>query len=139
MKIKDEIDINDLYFGVVMNQMSYSSEEERGNIKTYNLFEFSRVKFAVAMYVGMTESQREELSSPLSFCFGDVHWRTEYEFMMCPWPYRDGDFVEQAGHKVDIYQMYVEPNAELLMDLIDRVTKSSAKKYLSETRKAYKK
>lgn len=38
----------------------------------------------------------------------------------------------------DLYQMYVEPNRELLLDLVSRVTKSSAKKYLSEERKRYR-
>lgn len=138
MKIKEKMDINDLYFGIVMNQMSYSSEEERGNIKTYNLFDMSKVKLSVAMYVTMSDERKENLASPLHFCFGDVWSRTEYEFMMCPWPYKDGDFVEQVGHKVDMFRMYVEPNGELLMDIVNRVTKSSAQKYLREWNKRYK-
>lgn len=139
MKIKEKMNLNDLYFGIVMNQMSYSSENERGNIKTYNLFDFSKVKWSVARYVTMSEEEKEGLTRPLHFCFGDVWGRTEYEFMMCPWPYRDGDFVEQVGHKVDMFRMYVEPNGELLMDIVDRVTKSSAQKYLREWNKRYKK
>lgn len=138
MKIKDKMSINDLYFGMVMNKMNYSSESERSDIETYNLFNISRVKWSVARYVTMSASERKEISDPLLFCFGDVWGRTEYEFMLCPWPYRDGDFVEQVGHKVDMYTMYVKPNAELLMDIINRVTVSSAKKYLAEERKRLK-
>lgn len=138
MKIKAKMNINDLYFGVVMNQISYSSEEERGNIKTYNLFDFSRVKLSVATYVVLSEGMKNNLTSPLHFCFGDVYGRTEYEFIMCPWPYREGEFVEQVGHKIDLFRMYVEPNSELLMDLVNRVTVSSARKYLAEWRKAHK-
>lgn len=138
MKIKDKMNLDDLYFGVVLMPLSYSSEEERTKLKTYNLFDFSKIKFSVALYVTMTEEQRKELVSPLHFCFGDVWARAEFEFVMCPWPYGDGEGVADNGQKVDLYRMYVEPNAELLMDLVNRVTKTSAKKYVSEWRKRYK-
>ena len=65
----------------------------------------------------------------LSWCFADVRGRAEYEFIMSPWV---GGGEEQ---KVDIYQMYVEPNRELLLDLISRVTPNSAQTYLREERK----
>lgn len=138
MKIKEKININDLYFGMVMNKMNYSSVSERGDIETYNLFDISRVKWSVAKYVTMSIDKRKMIPDPLMFCFGDVWSRTEYEFIMCPWPYMDGEFVEQFGHKVDMYTMYVKPNAELLMDIVNRVTVSSAKKYISDERKRFK-
>lgn len=139
MNIEEKIPLDDLYFGVVMPKMSYSSDDERGELKTYNLFSLGRVKLAVAMYVNMSDEQREELSNPLFFCFGDVWGRAEYEFMICPWPYRDGDFVEQVGSKIDIFKMYVKPNDTLLMGLINRVTKSSAKAYISNYNKRNRK
>lgn len=132
MKISHKIKLEDLYFGYKQFGMSYDNTNTR-SIKTYNLFDSSRVLRSVAMYVLMTPEQRKErVKDPLSWCFNDVWGRYEYEFMMSP---LGGGGEPQ---KVDIYQMYVEPNRELLLDLVSRVTKSSAKKYLSEERKRYR-
>lgn len=131
--------IDDLYFGVKLMPLSYNSEEGRTELKTYNLFDFSRIKWSVAKYVTMTDTERSLLHNSLMFCFGDVWSRAEYEFLICPWPYKDGEFVEQVGQKVDIFTMYVEPNAKLLMDMVNSVSVSSAKKYMTECRKRYKK
>ena len=139
MKIKDRMSIDDLYFGVVLMPMSYSSYEERTKPRVYNLFDFSRVRWAVARWVTMKPEERRNISNPLSFLFGDVWGRTEYEFIMCPWPYKDNEKVEDSGVKVDTYKMYVEPNADLLMNLVSRVSKTSARRYLTEWRKRYSK
>lgn len=138
MKIKEKMNINDLYFGVVLTSMSYASMKERNELKTYNLFDFSRVKFSVARWVTMKDEERKLISNPLSFLFGDVWGRTEYEFIVCPWPYDDDDKVADMGQKVDTYRMYVEPNKELLLDLVSRVSKSSAQAYMREWRKTYR-
>lgn len=135
MKIKNKMNINDLYFGIVLHKMSYSSEEDRGELKAYNLFDSSRVKFAVASWVTKSEEQKKFIANPASYIFGDVWGRTEYEFIVCPWPYRENEKVTDNGQKVDAWTMYVEPNKELLMDLVSRVTKSSARAYLREWRK----
>lgn len=137
MKIKEKMSINDLYFGVVLHPMSYSSLEESKTLTVYNLFDFARVKLSVAMWVLKSEDERRRLDNPLAFLFGDVWGRTEYEFIVCPWPYTEGEKVVDNGLKVDTYRMYVEPNKELLLDLVSRVTKSSAKAYLREWRKRY--
>ena len=139
MKIKEKIKLDDLYFGVVLMPLSYSSKEQRTALKTYNLFDFSRVKFSVARWVTMTKEEKKNIVDPLRFMFGDVWSRAEYEFIVCPWPYGDGDGEANNGQKVDTYRMYVEPNRELLLDLANRVTKSSARAYIREWRKRYKK
>jgi len=131
MKIKDKISIDSLYFGYKNYDSSYTSNEER-RISTHNLFGSSRVRWSVAKWVTMSDEEKKEHDA-LSWCFSDVSGRCEYEFVMFPWA--GGG----APHKVDIYQMYVEPNKELLLDIISRVTISSAKKYLSEERKRRKK
>ena len=136
--VKDKININDLYFGVKLMPLSYGSQEERISLKTYNLFDLSKIKWSVAMWVTMDKKKREEITSPLHFLFGDVWSRTEYEFIVCPWPYGDGEGVSENGQKVDTFMMYVEPNAELLMDMVNSVSVSSAKKYMTEWRKRYK-
>lgn len=130
MRIEEKININDLYFGYKIYDFSYVSEEER-KISTHNLFDSSRVLWSVAMWVLMSEDEKKQHDA-LSWCFGDTRGRCEYEFVMAPWA------GEGEERKVDIYQMYVEPNSELLLDIISRVTVSSAKKYLSEERKRYK-
>ena len=130
MKIKDKIKLTDLYFGYKIYDLSYTSEEER-KISTHNLFDSSRVLYSVATWVTMSEEEKKKHDA-LSWCFSDVRGRSEYEFVMSPW----------AGggepHKVDIYQMYVEPNRELLLDLVSRVTPNSARVYLREERKRHK-
>lgn len=128
--------IDDLYFGIKLFPMSYTSKEGRGGLKTYNLFDFSRVKWSVARYVTMDDKEKKSLlSDPLHFCFGDVRFRTEFEFMACPWPYSDEDTIDNSGVKVDTWSLYVEPNAEYLMSLVDSVSVDSAKKYLQKERK----
>ena len=133
---KKKIDINDLYFGIRLYSLSYSSKEAR-KLEIYNLFNFSRVKWSVARYVTMAEEEKKTLlSDPLSFCFGDTWGRCEYEFMVCPWGGLDNDDkVVDVGLKVDTFEMYVKPNAEYLMSLVNRVSVTSAKKYMSEERK----
>lgn len=130
MKIKDKIKLTDLCFGYKIYDLSYTSEKER-KISTHNLFDSSRVLYSVAIWVTMSEEEKKKYDA-LSWCFSDVRGRSEYEFVMSPW----------AGggepQKVDIYQMYVEPNRELLLDLVSRVSKASAQAYLREWRKLYR-
>lgn len=130
MKIKNKINLSSLYFGYKIYDLSYTSGKER-KISTHNLFGSSRVLWSVATWVTMSDEEKKKHDA-ISWCFSDVRGRCEYEFVMSPWA--GGG----APHKVDIYQMYVEPNRELLLDIVSRVTVSSAKKYLSEERKRYK-
>lgn len=137
MRITDKINLEKLYFGVVLYPMSWTSGVQR-KVRVYNLFDSFRVRHSVATYVLMNEDRKKQIKDPLSFCFSDTRGRTEWEFMVAPWPYKEGDKVAEVGEKVDIYQMYVEPNRELLLDLVHRVTKSSAQKVISEHRKLHR-
>ena len=137
--MKNKININDLYFGVVLMPLSYSSKEQRTKLKTYNLFDLSRVKWSVARWACMSPEERKTLiDNPLSFLFGDVWGRTEFEFVVCPWPYGDGEGVADNGQKVDTYEMYVKPNEKLLMDMVNSVSESSARTYMREYRKMFR-
>ena len=127
--------LNELYFGVKLFPLGWGSSSERYDLETYNLFDFSRVKESVAIYRTMDEERRKELSSPLHFCFGDVWSRCEFEMIVCPWPYKDGETVSESGIKVDLYEMYVVPNQRHLMDLVESVDEKDCKKYLAELRK----
>lgn len=131
--------LNDLYFGVKLYPMSGSIGGKR-NLVTYNLFGFGRVKWSVAKWVLMNEKERKSLwGDPLNFCFGDVWSRCEYEFMVCPWGGLDkNDKVTDVGIKMDTFEMYVKPNADLLMKMVNSVSKNSAREYLREERKLRK-
>lgn len=123
--------IDEAYFGVCIRDFN------TGKIKSYNLFNSSRVKWSVARYVIMSKEERDSLfSDPLHFCFGDVQGRCEYEFMVCPWGgLNENDKVVDVGEKVDIFKMYVEPNADYLMELVNSISVNSAKRYLRNERK----
>lgn len=127
--------LDELYFGIKLHSMSYSNRAERSTLKTYNLFDFSRIKESIAIYRTMSEERKKTLTNPLHFCFGDVWSRCEFEFIVCPWPFGDDERVVESGVKVDTYEMYVEPNKDYLMSLVESVDEKDCKKYLSELRK----
>lgn len=131
------IDIKDLYFGIKLQKMSFSSPADWNKLETYNLFDSGRVLLSVAMWVAWDEEERKKHDF-LSWCFGDTRARAEYEFLVCSWPYTDEDTIENNSIKVDTYFMYVEPNEKILRDMVDRVSKRSAKKYLAEERRRMK-
>lgn len=127
------IKLDDLYFGVKLTSLSYANEKERLELKTYNLFGFLRVKYSVAMWVAKGKEFQKEHDF-LRWCFGDVWGRCEYEMIICPWPYRDGEKIEDNGQKVDTFELYCVPNEKILRKMVDEVSVSSAQKYLREER-----
>lgn len=137
MKIKDKIDINDLDFGVMLQPMNYTKYENKTKLEQHNLFGSSRVLESVARWVLMNDIERKKYDF-LKWCFFDVCARVEYEFIVCPWPFKENVTVSDCGVKVDTWTMYVVPNAELLRELVDRVTPTSAERYLKERRKLYR-
>lgn len=129
--------LDDLYFGVRLTSLSYDNEKERSELNTYNLFDLSRVKFSVALWVVKGKEFKKEHDF-LRWCFGDVWGRAEYEMIICPWPYEDDEKIEDNGQKVDIFRLYCEPNEQLLRKMVDEVSVSSAQKYLREERTKYR-
>ena len=131
--MKEKIKLKDLYFGYVGFRMSYGSQEEKNKLETYNLFDNIRVLRSVAMYVVMSpEERKERVRDPLFWCFGEVEGRIEYEYGIVRW--LDNDMEPK---KVDVYDLYVVPNKDLLLDLISKVSKNSAQEFLREERKKY--
>ena len=119
--------LDNLYFGVKLFELS-NVKQYGHKLETYNLFDFSRVKWSVARYVTMTDEKKKSLlSDPLHFCFGDTWGRCESEMLIRPLVSDEEDTL-----KTDIFQMYVEPNANLLMEMVNSVSVNSAKKYLRE-------
>lgn len=122
--------IDKAYFGIKLFSLSYSSKENR-KLETYNLFDFANVKWSVARYITMTEEEKKYLlSEPLHFCFGDVWGRCQYEYIIRPMVSTEDDEM-----KIDVFQMYVEPNAEYLMKIVNSISVNSAKEYLKEERR----
>lgn len=123
--MKDKTNINDLYFGVVV------PTEVGGKTKyqTQNLFGSVRVKTSVARWATMKPERQKEISNPLFYLFGDTWSRVEWEYLVCPLITRTYQR-ERPLEKVDIYKMYVQPNAKLLLTMAENITKSSAEEYL---------
>lgn len=135
MKKTGQISIDDLYFGVVLDDWS---GKNRASLKAYNLFDLSKVKWAVAYWVVSSDDFKKE-HDLIAWCFGDVWARCEYEFVVCPWGGLEEDAkVEEVGQKVDTYFMYVKPNEQLLTKMVESVSVASAERYLSAERKVYK-
>lgn len=135
-----KIKLEDLYFGVVLYEFSWSGKDKQ-QLKTYNLFDSLRVLRSVAMWVVETnkDSKFAKEHDFLRWCFRDVSGRAEWEFVVCPWGgLKNDDKVVEVGEKVDTYRMYVKPNAKYLRELVNSVSVSSAKKFLTEERRRYR-
>ena len=121
--MKEKLDIEKLYFGVKV--IDFNTDKT----KTINLFSINKVATSVAVYVKRrgTKTWKEHVENenfdPLRFCFGSVWGRVQYEMFVT-------DMFGKTEEKVDVYQMYVEPNRELLLDMVNRVSVSSARRYL---------
>lgn len=135
-----KIKLEDLYFGVVLYEFSWSGKDKR-QLKTYNLFNSLRVLRSVARWAVETnkDSKFAKEHDFLRWCFGDTRARCEWEWLVAPWGGVSGDEkLKDVCKKVDVYTMYVEPNAKHLRELVDSVSVSSAKKFLAEERNRYR-
>ena len=124
--------IDDRYFGVT------SLDPNTGELRTWNLFDHYGIKRAVADWVLMSPQRKSEVENPLRYLFRDVWSRCEYECVICPWPFPKGAKVEDVGEKYDIYTLYVEPNAMLLLDMVDNVSAKSAREWRTADNKRLK-
>lgn len=125
--MKERINLNDLYYGIC------NMDDNTGKMKSYNVFDIYRVKRSVADWVMMNDERKAEIEDPIRYCFGDVWSRCEYEWVVTPWPPK-----KNQGEKVDVYDMYIEPNRALLMDMLDRVSLKSAREWRTEDNKRMK-
>lgn len=114
-QIGRKMNIYDLYFGVAAISMG------TGDLRYYNIFNNIKVMRSVAFYI----AKSPEVEDPLRFCFGDLWGKVEYEMEV------RGMFQDQ-WFKTDIYNMYIKPNREYLMDLIGKVSKRSAVQWLKD-------
>ena len=126
MKINKQIDLEELYFGVKI------WDSNRKEFRTINLFGVHRVKYSIAKWVLMSDEEKKHWDA-IPYLFMDVGGRHEYEFVMCPVS-GDKDSAWDEGARMDVYMAYVEPNEELLLDLVSRVTKASARRFLKNNK-----
>lgn len=118
--------LEDLYFGVMVFDFNHQKMEKM------NLFQSTRVLRSVAMY--RAERDRLEIVDPLRWCFGDTYGRVQWEVGI-GYPFE----VDVSKYeKKSIYELYVEPNRDLLMDIVNSASVASCKKYLREERKRRK-
>lgn len=119
------IKLEDAFFGVMIPDFNNSP-----TLHPENLFDSTRVRHSVALWKTKPESITRE-HDPLMWCFGDTRWRCEYEWLVSSWP--EGGETQ----KVDVYEMYVEPNRKLLLEIVDNISTHSCQKWLREYRKKY--
>lgn len=112
--------IDDLYFGVKRWDFNHKT------FITANLFDSYRVLHSVARWKTMSASTRKQIDDPIRFCFGDTWGRVEWEFGISP-VFEDVDPI-----KVDVFQMYVQTNADLLMKMVNEVSVASARNWLKK-------
>ena len=115
------IKLEDAYFGIMVP----SSNNKEEILLPENLFNSSRVLRAVATWKTKSKEATDG-HDQLAWCFGDTRGRCEYEWIVSSWPKKEGKT------KVDVYRMYVEPNRELLLGIVDNISVSSCKKWLRE-------
>lgn len=137
--------LKDLYFGVA--RWDWASKEYR----PMNLFCSTRVLDSVALYktgkydeyvayekkadkeMGRESFYKNELERWASWCFGDTRGRVQWEFGFGD-PFRNDDGTWD-GEKLDVYTVFVLPNAALLKQMVDEVSVASCKRWLREHNK----
>ena len=121
--------LTDVYFGItILNPNSPKPLE----LQTVNLFWSARVLRSIAVYKTQKESLEKSYDNldVLHFCFGDTEMRHEYEIFI------KGAFDED--YKLyDVYKMYVEPNRDYLLELVDKISVQSCKDWLEKDDKKY--
>lgn len=120
--------IDDLYFGIVL--IDFNTKQ----LKKQNLFGSLRIQRSIATYIYLKNRKKLEKEGfdPLQFCFGDTRGRCEYEtlFHVSEFPDKDDDKII----KTDVYEMYVKPNADYLMSLVNQISESEAEKWLKNNK-----
>lgn len=138
-----KLDLEKAYFGIVL----WDFNEDKP--KVCNLFGSIRVLTSIASWrlMDTTETGRKNKEyikkntslDGLSYCFSDVRGRVQYEMLVSD---VFGDGSAKGNHnveKLDTWFLYVEPNRELLMNMVERMSISSCgrvmKKYGRRARK----
>lgn len=120
----EEIDIRDLHFGC----LNWNPNSRK--LEPFDLFRSVRVLDSIANY----RLRKEELEliewfggefDPVRYCFGNLWGHVEYEMMV-------SEMIGDKTEKMSLYEMYVLPNKEILMDMVEQVSLESCEKWLKE-------
>lgn len=117
--------IDNLYFGIVLVDPNTSKP------KVYNLFGSTRIQRSVAVWATMSQAERAEIEDGVHFCFGDTQGRSEYEFRICPLN-TITDSIQEESTKCDPYELYVKPNAHLLMEMVNKISATEGRRWLRD-------
>ena len=111
--------IDEAYFGVMLPEHSGPT---KGNtrLRLYNIFDHQDVRRAISIY----KTGDIMIDDPLFFCFAGFWKRSQYEYRIS-----DGF---RTPIKIDVYDLYIEPNKEYLLKIIDLIDKKDCKKWLKE-------
>lgn len=135
-ELKSEVDmkITDLRYNVKI------WDSNKAELRTMNIFNSYRVIKSLAIYIKRSDpksndsyfkDQYKTVDDVIHFIFGDTQGRCEWEYVVSEWAGKEG------RQKVDVYEMYVEPNKYLLYNMIKEVSYNSAVMWLREDRKRY--
>ena len=114
--------IDDLYFGI--RRMDFNTD----TLVIENLFQSTRVCRSIATWATLPEEIKRQYDV-IHFCFGDTRGRVEYEFLARPMIVKEPENPAN-WHKVDVYKMYVEPNADYLRSLVEQIDEKEGKRWL---------
>lgn len=111
---------------------------DNGQMRIFNLFHSSSVLKSVALYkTGAFDKYTPFYGEKdwALWCFGDTRGRVEWEFTFGdPFP-RD----QAELQKMDVYSVFIKPNERILRKMIDEISISSCKTWLSKERRRYHK
>ena len=128
-----KMNIDDLDFEVMVGDFNH------GGFRKLNLFNITRVKYSVALY--LTRREKDEYlknktpDAVLCYLFGDTWGRVEYEFLVQPMLGKS----EDEWEKTCVYEFFVVPNKDLLLEMVESVSVTSARKWLRGYRASFKK
>lgn len=106
----------------------YKQFDDHGELIERELFYNLRIMRSIALYIKFDKKYRDggEIEDPLFYCFNDCWAKCEYEVVLSPWV-GEGEPTKQS-----VYDLYIKPNKELFMGMVNSVSKNSAIKYLRE-------
>lgn len=117
--------IDNLYFGITL------VDPNTNKPKACNLFGSMRVQRSVAVWASMSRAERADIEDGLHFCFGDTRGRSEYECIVCPL-ITESDSIYREGTKCDAYDLYVKPNAHLLMEMVNKISATEGRRWMRD-------
>lgn len=117
-----EKDLEKAFFGIRkcnLNTNEFDCENLFGSVRVLRSIALLRTdKYLSERYT--------DIDSVIGFCFGDTMHRVEWEMGIQP------VFHDDRVEKVDVFYMYVEPNKQLLYDMVMNFSIASCERVLEK-------